>query len=221
MLKRLFDFSASLAGLMIVFPIMVVIGLWIKLDSKGPILYRGTRVGKDGKKFHILKFRTMVANADKIGGSSTAGDDPRLTKAGKYLRKYNIDELPQLVNVLKGEMSIVGPRPEVQMYVDMFTEEEKTILTVRPGMTDWASLWDIDEGAILAGSPDPEKTYVEKVRPKKIRLQMAYVQNHSFWGDVRIILETLKAILGRETTQDPEARFKELLRKSAPKSTGS
>jgi len=111
-------------------------------------------------------------------------------------------------------MSIVGPRPEVQMYVDMFTEEEKAILTVRPGMTDWASLWDIDEGATLAGSPDPEKTYAEKVRPKKIQLQMAYVQNHSFWGDVRIILETLRAILTRRTTQDPEAYFEKLLRKA-------
>jgi len=214
MLKRLFDFSASLVGLIIVFPVMVLIGLWIKLDSKGPVFYRGTRVGRDGKKFHMLKFRTMVANADKIGGSSTAGDDPRLTKVGKYLRKYNLDELPQLINVLKGEMSIVGPRPEVQMYVDMFTEEEKAILTVRPGMTDWASLWDIDEGATLAGSPDPEKTYAEKVRPKKIQLQTAYVRNHSFWGDVRIILETLRAILSRRTTQDPEAYFEKLLRKA-------
>lgn len=214
MLKRLFDFSVSLAGLMIVFPIIVVIGLWIKLDSRGPILYRGTRVGKDGKKFHMLKLRTMVANADRIGGSSTAGDDLRLTEAGKYLRRHNLDELPQLINVLNGEMSIVGPRPEVSMYVDMFTEEEKIILTVRPGMTDWASLWNIDEGATLAGSSDPERTYTEKVRPKKIQLQIAYVQNHSFWGDVRIILETLRAILSRRTTQDHEAYFEKLLRKA-------
>jgi len=211
-IKRLFDIAASLLALGVAGPLILVVALVIKVDSKGPILYRGTRVGKNGKKFHMLKFRTMVVNADKIGGSSTAGDDPRLTKAGKYLRKYNIDELPQLVNVLKGEMSIVGPRPEVQMYVDMFAEEEKTILTVRPGMTDWASLWNIDEGASLVGSSDPDKAYMEKIRPKKIQLQMAYVQNHSFWGDIRIILETLRAILGRRATQDPDALFEKLLR---------
>ncbi len=196
-LKRLFDMTFSFVGLVVLFPLLVLIALLLKLDSKVPVFYRGVRVGRFGKPFKIFKFRTMVVDAEKLGGPSTADDDPRITRAGKFIRKYKLDELPQLINVLKGEMSIVGPRPEVQMYVDMFTEEEKAILTVRPGMTDWASLWDIDEGAILAGSPDPEKTYMEKIRPEKIRLQLEYVRNHSFWVDLKIILKTLKSIFWR------------------------
>ena len=139
----------------------------------------------------------MVADAEKIGGPSTADDDPRITKPGRLLRKYKLDELPQLINVLRGEMSLVGPRPEVQHYVDMFTEEEKAILNVRPGITDWASLWNPDEGAILAGSPDPEKAYMEKIRPQKLKLQLKYVRKHSFWIDLKIILLTLKSIIIR------------------------
>jgi len=139
----------------------------------------------------------MVADAEKIGGPSTADDDPRITKLGRFLRKYKLDELSQLINVLRGEMSLVGPRPEVQHYVDMFTEEEKAILSVRPGITDWASLWNPDEGAILAGSPDPEKAYMEKIRPQKLKLQLKYVRKHSFWIDLKIILLTLKSIIIR------------------------
>ena len=139
----------------------------------------------------------MVTDAEKLGGPSTADDDPRITKVGRLLRKYKLDELPQLINVLKGEMSFVGPRPEVQHYVDMFTDEEKIILDVRPGITDWASLWNPDEGAILAGSSDPEKTYMEKIRPQKIKLQMKYVREQSFWSDLKIIFLTLKAIVIR------------------------
>jgi lipopolysaccharide/colanic/teichoic acid biosynthesis glycosyltransferase len=152
------------------------------------------RIGRFGKPFRIFKFRTMVVNAEKLGGPSTAGDDPRITEVGKFIRKYKFDELPQLMNVLKGEMSIVGPRPEVKMYVDMFTEEEKSILSVRPGITDWASIWNPDEGAILAGSPDPEKTYMEKIRPEKIRLQLKYVEEKSLWVDFKIIVRTLETI---------------------------
>ena len=137
----------------------------------------------------------MVVNAEKLGGPSTADDDPRITKVGKFVRKFKLDELPQLLNVLKGEMSFVGPRPEVQMYVDMFTEEEKAILSVRPGITDWASIWNPDEGAILAGSPDPEKTYMETIRPEKIRLQLKYVRERSFWNDLKIIAQTIIAII--------------------------
>jgi len=195
--KRLFDIIVSSIGLLILSPLFLLIALFIKLDSPGPVFYRGIRVGRFGKPFRIFKFRTMVVDAEKLGGPSTADDDPRITRAGKFIRKYKLDELPQLINVLKGEMSIVGPRPEVQMYVDMFTEEEKAILNVRPGMTDWASLWDIDEGAILAGSPDPEKTYMEKIRPEKLRLQLEYVRNHSFRVDMKIILKTLKSIFWR------------------------
>ncbi len=197
MLKRTIDFLLSLFGLIIVSPIFLVITIMIKREDGGPIFYRGIRVGRFGKPFRIYKFRTMVVNAEKLGGPSTADDDPRITKVGKLIRKYKLDELPQLLNVIKGEMSLVGPRPEVQMYVDMFTEEERAILTVKPGMTDWASLWDIDEGAILAGSPDPEKTYMEKIRPEKIRLQLRYVKERSFWVDLKIIFKTLQTVLKR------------------------
>jgi len=139
----------------------------------------------------------MVLNADKMGGSSTADDDPRITKVGKLLRKYKFDEMPQLINVLIGEMSFVGPRPEVPFYVEMFTPEEKKILSVRPGITDWASLWDSDEGAILAGSLDPEKTYMEKIRPQKLRLQLKYIREHSFLGDIQIIFQTILKVIKR------------------------
>jgi len=139
----------------------------------------------------------MVLNAEQIGGPSTSDDDPRITRIGKLIRKYKLDELPQLINVLKGDMSIVGPRPEVQHYVDMYTEEEKAILTVRPGITDWASIWNPDEGAILAGSADPEKTYMEKIRPKKLELQLKYVRERSFWADMKIIMETIWTLVRR------------------------
>jgi lipopolysaccharide/colanic/teichoic acid biosynthesis glycosyltransferase len=195
MLKRVFDFLSSLIGLILISPILVTITILIKKEDGGPLFYRGTRVGRFGKTFRIFKFRTMVINAEKLGGPSTADDDPRITKVGKVIRKFKLDELPQLINVLKGEMSIVGPRPEVQMYVDMFTEEEKAILTVRPGITDWASIWNPDEGAILAGSSDPEKTYMEKIRPEKIRLQLKYVRERSFWNDLKIITQTIITIV--------------------------
>jgi len=195
MLKRAFDFVSSLIGLILVSPILLTIAILIKREDGGSVFYRGVRVGRFGKLFGIFKFRTMVLNAEKLGGASTADDDPRITRAGKFIRKFKLDELPQLINVLKGEMSIVGPRPEVQMYVDMFTEEEKAILSVRPGITDWASIWNPDEGAILAGSPDPEKAYMEKIRPEKIRLQLKYVRERSLWNDLKIIAQTLITIV--------------------------
>jgi lipopolysaccharide/colanic/teichoic acid biosynthesis glycosyltransferase len=192
MIKRIFDFLVSLFGLIILSPLFLIIAILIKLDSEGPVFYRGERVGKDGKPFRIFKFRTMVKNAEKLGGPSTSADDPRLTKVGKILRKYKLDELPQLINVLKGEMSLVGPRPEVKIYVDMLKPEEKEkILSVRPGMTDLASLWDFHEEEVLKGSEDPEKTYMEKIRPKKVQLQLEYVKNRSFLLDLKIIFKTL------------------------------
>ena len=197
MLKRTFDFLSSLVGLILVSPVLVTIAILIKREDGGPVFYRGVRIGRFGKPFKIFKFRTMVVDAEKKGGPSTADDDPRITKMGKFIRKFKLDELPQLFNVLKGEMSLVGPRPEVKIYVDMFTEEEKAILSVRPGITDWASIWNPDEGAILAGSPDPERTYMEKIRPEKIRLQLKYVRERSFLVDLRIIFETLKTVLKR------------------------
>jgi lipopolysaccharide/colanic/teichoic acid biosynthesis glycosyltransferase len=195
MLKRVFDIVFSLTGLAILFPLLIMIAILIRKEDKGSIFYRGFRIGRYGMPFRIYKFRTMVVNAEKLGGPSTPDDDPRITRVGKFLRKYKLDELPQLINVLKGEMTFVGPRPEVQQYVDMFNEEEKPILSVRPGITDWASLWNLDEGAVLAGGLDPEKTYMEKIRPEKIRLQLKYIRGHSFWIDMKIVLLTLKAII--------------------------
>jgi lipopolysaccharide/colanic/teichoic acid biosynthesis glycosyltransferase len=136
----------------------------------------------------------MVVNAEKMGASSTSDDDSRITRPGRVLRKYKLDELPQLINVLIGDMSLVGPRPEVKKFTDMYTEEEKAILTVRPGITDWASIWNPDEGAILAGSTDPDRDYLEKIRPEKIRLQLKYVRERSLWIDLKIIFLTLKTI---------------------------
>ena len=198
MAKRIFDILFSIVGLIFFSPLLLTICILIKLEDGGPVFYRGLRVGQNGTLFKIYKFRSMVVNAEKIGGSSTADDDPRITKIGKFVRKYKLDELPQLINVLKGEMSFVGPRPEVQHYVNMFTKEEKSILTVSPGITDWASLWNSDEGAILAGSPDPERTYMEEIRPEKIRLQLKYVKERSFFTDISIILQTISKVIKRK-----------------------
>jgi len=195
MIKRLFDIIFSFLGLILISPLLIIIALLIKINSSGPGFYRGERIGKSGKPFRIFKFRTMVENADKIGGPSTAGDDPRLTKMGGFLKKYQLDELPQLINVLRGEMSLVGPRPEVRVYVDMMSnEEKKIILSVLPGMTDIASLWNFHESDILKGSSDPEKTYMERIRPEKIRLQMEYVKNRSFLLDFKLIIKTISKI---------------------------
>ena len=195
MLKRLFDIVFSLFGLALVSPLFLVIAVLIKLESPGQAFYRGERVAKNGKPFKIFKFRTMVPAAEKLGGPSTAGDDPRLLKIGLFLKKYQLDELPQLINVLKGEMSFVGPRPEVKMYVDMMSSEEKRIiLSVPQGMTDLASLVNFHESDVLKGSPDPEKTYMEKIRPEKIRLQIEYVKNRSFLLDLKIVIKTILRI---------------------------
>ncbi|MFH0969645.1 MAG: sugar transferase [Patescibacteria group bacterium] len=192
MIKRLFDIIFSFLGIVLLSPLFGVIALLIKLDSKGPVFYRGQRVGKQGKLFRIFKFRTMVVDAEKLGGPSTSGDDPRLLKIGHFLKKYQLDELPQLINVLKGEMSLVGPRPEVKMYVDMMQDyERKNIFSIKPGMTDFASLWNFHESEILKGSLDPEKTYQEKIRPTKIKLQMEYMRNRSFLLDLKIIIKTI------------------------------
>ena len=198
MLKRTFDILSSVIGVILLSPVFVAVAICIKREDSGPVFYRGRRIGLNGRPFRIFKFRTMVVNADKIGGLSTGDDDPRITKAGKFLRKYKLDELPQVLNVLKGEMSFVGPRPEVQHYVDMFTEEEKVILSVRPGITDWASLWNPDEGALLAGSLDPEKTYMDEIRPTKLRLQLKYVKERSFRVDLNIIYKTIMTIVSKK-----------------------
>ena len=195
MLKRVFDIFFSLSGLFFLIIPFAIIAILIKSEDGGPVFYRGERVGLRGKPFRIYKFRTMVVNAEKIGPASTSDDDPRITKIGRFLRKYKLDELPQLINVLKGEMSFVGPRPEVKKFTDLYTEEEKAILSVRPGITDWASLWNSDEGSILAGVEDPDRVYMEKIRPEKIRLQLKYVRERSLWVDIKIIFKTIKTVM--------------------------
>jgi lipopolysaccharide/colanic/teichoic acid biosynthesis glycosyltransferase len=195
MAKRFFDIVAAAIGLLFLSPILFFIALCIRREDSDPVFYCGVRVGLRGKPFRIFKFRTMVVNAEKTGCSSTSDDDPRITHIGKKLRKYKLDELPQLINVLKGDMSLVGPRPEVPQYVNLFTEEEKRILSVRPGITDWACLWNSDEGALLAGSTNPDKDYMEKIRPEKIRLQLKYVREQSFRIDLAILLRTAMAIM--------------------------
>jgi len=194
-MKRLLDIVLASLALVALSPLFFIVALLIKLDSPGPVFFRGVRVGRFGKPFRIYKFRTMIANAEKMGGPSTAADDQRITRVGKWIRRFNLDELPQFINVLKGEMSIVGPRPEVPQYVELFSEEEKAILSVKPGITDWATLWVRDEGKILEGSPDPEKAYMEKIWPEKHRLALEYVDRQSLWIDLQIMFLTLKVHL--------------------------
>lgn len=201
MIKRTTDILFSLIGLLVTSPLFLAIGTRIWLEDGSPVFYRGERVGRFGKRFKMLKFRTMVVNAEQLGGPSTADHDPRITRCGRLLRKYKLDEFPQLINVLRGEMSIVGPRPEVPFYVNQFTDEEKAILSVRPGITDYATLWNSDEGGVLAGSADPERAYAEKIRPEKIRLQLVYVRNRSFMVDLGIIAQTMLTILTRRRPQ--------------------
>lgn len=196
MIKRLLDFLFSLIGLLILSPMLLYVIIRLKLDSPGPIFYKGKRVGRHGKPFGMYKFRTMYIDADKMSLSPNAGDDdPRITKFGKKIRSNKLNEIPQLINVLKGEMSFVGPRPEVQRYVDMFTEEEKAILNVRPGITDYSSIKFHNEGEILAGSPDPDRAYEELIRPEKLRLQLEYVKNHSIWVDIKILFKTMAMLI--------------------------
>ena len=196
-MKRVFDIGMAFIFLVVLCPLLTVISVLIKTSSPGPVFYRGERVGRRGRIFRIFKFRTMVVDAERIGGPSTADDDPRITSMGRRLRKFKLDELPQSINVLRGEMSFVGPRPEVRHYVDMYTEKEKALLSLKPGITDWASLWNNDEGALLAAGSDPEKTYLETIRPEKIRLQLKYLEEHSFLTDLRIIALTIRALFAR------------------------
>jgi lipopolysaccharide/colanic/teichoic acid biosynthesis glycosyltransferase len=202
-MKRVFDFTAAAAGLVLLSPVLFVIAVIMKATSPGPVFYSGKRVGRQGKMFKMYKFRTMVVGADTLGGPCTYEGDPRVTRTGAGLRQFKLDELPQLFNVLLGDMSLVGPRPEVQEYVQMFTDEERAILSVRPGITDWATIWDRDEDRTLAGSPDPERAYRETIRPEKIRLQLEYVRRRSFLTDLAILFETLRVLVLRPSVPAP------------------
>lgn len=197
MLKRSLDIALTLAGLVLLAPVLIFLAIAVRLSSSGPAFYRGVRVGVNGKLFRIVKLRSMVVNADALGASCTSASDPRITPTGRWLRKYKLDELPQLFNVLKGDMSLVGPRPEVERYAALFNEEEKQILSVRPGITDWATLSNSDEEAILAGRSNPEQTYLQEIRPQKVRLQLKYVRERNLCVDFRILFATVILVLKR------------------------
>ena len=194
-MKRLFDILFSLIVLTIGLPFALIIALLIVADSKGRVFYRQSRVGRNNVDFQLYKFRTMCSGADKGSLITVGGDDARITKVGRFLRKFKIDEFPQFLNILKGEMSIVGPRPEVRKYVDMYTPEQMRVLSVRPGLTDYASIRYVNENELLATSPDPEKTYIEEIMPDKLNLNLKYIDEQSIWVDMKIIFKTMKAIV--------------------------
>lgn len=195
MVIRLLDILASACGLIILSPLFFILAIWIKLDSKGPVFYKQIRVGRDGKDFPLYKFRSMRVGADKKGLITVGGKDNRITKVGYFIRKYKLDELPQLLNVLKGDMSLVGPRPEVRKYVDLYTEEQRKVLSVRPGITDYASIEYVDENEILGKAEEPDKTYIEVIMPDKIKYNMKYINNRSVWEYLKVIFLTFKSIV--------------------------
>jgi len=207
--KRVFDFVAALFVLVLIAPLLALIAVLVKATSAGPVIYRGRRIGRNGSEFQILKFRTMVPNAEALGGSATAADDPRLTRIGKFLRRYKFDELPQFINVLTGDMSLVGPRPEVCKYIDWYAGDRRRILQLRPGITDWASIWNSDEGSVLAGSRDPERVYEQSILPRKIALQLYYLNQWSFVSDLKILVYTLVRLCWKEWLPEAIARLEE------------
>ena len=194
-MKRLFDIVASALGLIMLSPLFLVLAIWIKLDSKGPVFYRQVRVGLHNKDFRIFKFRSMRMGADKGNLVTVGGRDPRVTRSGYYIRKFKLDELPQLINVLVGDMSLVGPRPEVRHYVDYWTPEQMHVLDVLPGITDPASIKFRNENELLEQAEDPEKYYIEVIMQEKIKLYLEYVEKHGFWYDLGLIFKTLWAIV--------------------------
>ena len=194
MLKRSFDVVSSLIGIILLFPVLLILWICIQLESSGGGFYRQVRVGKDGIDFLLWKFRTMQTGSDKKGLLTIGGRDSRVTKIGFYLRKYKLDELPQLINVLVGEMSIVGPRPEVRKYVELYSPDQRKVLSVKPGITDYASIEYSNENELLAQSENPEKTYIEEVLPAKLELNMQYIQTMNIGTDIQIILSTIKKI---------------------------
>lgn len=198
MLKRLFDVTACLIALPFLLLFFPLISIVIKLDSRGAVFYRGWRAGLGGRPFRIFKFRTMIIHAENMGGPSTALNDPRLTRIGKFLRKYKIDELPQLINILKGEMSFVGPRPQVERYTKLYNDEEQIILSIRPGLTDYASIKFINLDQIL-GDESVDERYLKEIEPVKNKLRMKYAKEHSFWIDLKIILITIMQMLKIKT----------------------
>lgn len=194
-MKRLFDIVASTLGLIVLSPLFLVLAVWIKVDSKGPVFYRQTRVGWHNKDFRIFKFRSMRVGSDRGSLVTIGGRDPRITKSGYYIRKYKLDEFPQLINVLIGDMSLVGPRPEVRHYVDYWTPEQMRVLDVRPGITDPASIKFRNENELMAQAGDPEQYYINVIMQEKLRLYLEYVDNQSFLYDLRLIFATLRVVI--------------------------
>lgn len=194
MLKRMTDILFSFAGLLVLSPLFLVLSVAVALSSKGGVFFLQTRVGKNNKDFKVFKFRTMHTDSDKKGLLTVGGHDPRITRVGYFLRKYKLDELPQLFNVLSGSMSLVGPRPEVRKYVDLYDAEQTTILKVKPGITDYASLEYFNENELLANSADPEQTYISEVMPAKLRLNRKYIEEAGFGTDMKIIFGTIRRI---------------------------
>lgn len=195
MMKRLFDIVASACGLILLSPLFFIVSVWIKLDSTGPVFYRQVRVGRYNKDFKIFKFRTMRVGADKGSLVTIGGRDPRVTRIGYYLRKFKIDELPQLINVFIGDMSLVGPRPEVRHYVNYWTPEQLHVLDVRPGITDPASIKFRNENELMESAEDPESFYINVIMQEKLKLYLEYVHNASFWYDIELILKTIYTVV--------------------------
>ena len=194
-MKRIFDVTASGLGLLLLSPLFLIVAIWIRLDSPGPVFYRQTRVGRYNKDFRLLKFRSMRIGSDKKGLITVGGRDPRVTRSGYWIRKYKLDELPQLINVFKGDMSLVGPRPEVRKYVDLYTPEQLHVLDVRPGITDMASIRYRNENELLEQAADPEQFYRDTVMQDKLRINLEYIADHSFIKDLKIIFMTFKAVV--------------------------
>jgi lipopolysaccharide/colanic/teichoic acid biosynthesis glycosyltransferase len=188
---RIVDILLSLLGLLILAPFFMLIAVWIRIDSKGGVFYRQTRVGRYGRDFKLFKFRSMRTDADKAGLLTVGGSDSRITKAGLVIRKYKLDELPQLINVLMGEMSLVGPRPEVRKYTDLYTEDQKSVLNVRPGITDWASIEFRNENELLGNSTNPEQLYMDEIMPLKIELNKRFIQKPTLIHYFQIIFKTI------------------------------
>lgn len=193
-MKRLFDVVASAIGLILLSPIFLVMAIWIKLDSKGPVFYKQIRVGKDGVDFKLFKFRSMCLDADKKGLLTVGGRDPRVTTSGYFIRKYKLDEFPQLINVLIGDMSLVGPRPEVRRYVNLYSEEQLKVLSIRPGITDLASIRYRNENDLLEKAENPEKFYIDVIMQDKLSINLEYVENQNLFYDVKLIFKTFLEI---------------------------
>lgn len=196
-MKRIFDIVASGFGLLVMSPVFLILAIWIKLDSKGPVFYRQVRVGRKNRDFRIFKFRSMRVGADKMGLITVGGHDPRVTRSGYFIRKYKLDEFPQLINVFIGDMSLVGPRPEVRKYVDLYTSEQMQVLDVRPGVTSWASIRYRNENELLEKVEDSDQYYINVVMQDKLAIDLEYIRNVSFGYDIRLVFQTFWEIIRR------------------------